>query len=98
MYDQSLRDPASVSDDWRQLFDNGKLAELPVVPTGRAEVLRDEGPGTTDGAIASTEGTRPPARSPPPPPPPPPLPPPPPTPPPPPPPHPPRTPPPPPPP
>ena len=27
MYEQYLRDPASVSDDWRQLFDNGRLAE-----------------------------------------------------------------------
>src|SRR2546425_12652950 len=39
MYEQSLRAPASVSDDWRQLFDNGRLAELPVIPTDRAEVL-----------------------------------------------------------
>src|SRR6266581_393721 len=39
MYEQYLRDPASVSDDWRQLFDNGRLAELPVIPTDRAEVL-----------------------------------------------------------
>src|SRR5256712_10870299 len=39
MYDQYLRAPASVSDDWRQLFDNGRLAELPVIPTDRAEVL-----------------------------------------------------------
>src|SRR2546422_6512359 len=41
MYEQYLRDPASVSDDWRQLFDNGRLAELPVIPTDRAEVLGD---------------------------------------------------------
>src|SRR3989442_1395304 len=26
MYEQYLRDPASVSEEWRQLFDNGKLA------------------------------------------------------------------------
>src|SRR5213083_785623 len=39
MYEQYLRDPASVGEDWRQLFDNGKLAELPVIPTDRAEVL-----------------------------------------------------------
>src|SRR5947209_8220763 len=39
MYEQYLRDPASVSDDWRQLFDNGRLAELPLIPTDRAEVL-----------------------------------------------------------
>src|SRR5438034_2673601 len=70
MYEQYLRDPASVGEEWRQLFDNGKLAELPVIPTDRAEVLRDEGRGTRDGSIASTEGTRPPSRVPPPPPPP----------------------------
>ena len=26
MYEQYLRDPASVPEEWRQLFDNGKLA------------------------------------------------------------------------
>src|SRR6266571_1304032 len=39
MYEQYLRDPASVPDEWRQLFDNGRLAELPIIPTDRAEVL-----------------------------------------------------------
>ncbi|HEX9279596.1 MAG TPA: multifunctional oxoglutarate decarboxylase/oxoglutarate dehydrogenase thiamine pyrophosphate-binding subunit/dihydrolipoyllysine-residue succinyltransferase subunit [Gemmatimonadales bacterium] len=39
MYEQYLRDPASVPEEWRLLFDNGKLAELPVIPTSRAEVL-----------------------------------------------------------
>src|SRR3989449_5665228 len=39
MYEQYLRDPASVGEEWRQLFDNGRLAELPVIPTDRAEVL-----------------------------------------------------------
>src|SRR6266571_5087241 len=53
MYEQYLRDPASVSDDWRQLFDNGRLAELPVIPTNRAEVLGDERRGTGDGSIAA---------------------------------------------
>src|SRR5438874_13059995 len=66
MYEQYLRDPASVGEEWRQLVDNGKLAGLPVIPTDRAEVLRDEGRGTRDGSIASTEGTRPPSRVPPP--------------------------------
>ena len=45
MYEQYLRDPASVSDDWRQLFDNGRLAELPIIPTSRSELLREEGTG-----------------------------------------------------
>ena len=39
MYEQYLRDPASVSEEWRGLFDNGKLAELPIIETNRAEVL-----------------------------------------------------------
>src|SRR5438094_2282971 len=39
MYEQYLRDPSSVGEEWRQLFDNGRLAELPVIPTDRAEVL-----------------------------------------------------------
>src|SRR5204862_7382053 len=39
MYEQYLRDPASVGEEWRNLFDNCKLAELPVIPTSRAEVL-----------------------------------------------------------
>src|SRR5215471_19503871 len=45
MYEQYLRDPASVSDDWRALFDNGKLAELPIIKTDRAEVLATTGSG-----------------------------------------------------
>jgi 2-oxoglutarate dehydrogenase E1 component len=57
MYEQYLRDPASVGDEWRQLFDNGKLAELPVIPTDRSEVL---GRGET-GAVpaAAMERTSP---------------------------------------
>ncbi len=39
MYEQYLREPTSVSEDWRALFDNGKLAELPIIKTDRAEVL-----------------------------------------------------------
>ena len=55
MYEQYLRDPASVGEDWRQLFDNGKLAELPVIPTTRTEVL---GSGE-QGAVPSGAGTAP---------------------------------------
>ncbi|HEU5261500.1 MAG TPA: multifunctional oxoglutarate decarboxylase/oxoglutarate dehydrogenase thiamine pyrophosphate-binding subunit/dihydrolipoyllysine-residue succinyltransferase subunit [Gemmatimonadales bacterium] len=40
MYEQYLRDPASVGEEWRQLFDNGRLADLPVIPTDRTEVLQ----------------------------------------------------------
>src|SRR5213596_3796483 len=38
MYEQYLRDPASVGEEWRNLFDNGKSADLPVIPTSREEV------------------------------------------------------------
>src|SRR3989442_1220669 len=57
MYEQYLRDPASVSDDWRQLFDNGRLAELPVIPTDPAEGLgrREKG----DVPSAAQSGTSP---------------------------------------
>ncbi len=58
MYEQYLRDPSSVGEEWRQLFDNGRVAELPVIPTSRAEVLGDEGRGTGDGSIAAAP-TRP---------------------------------------
>src|SRR2546428_6500078 len=50
MYEQSMRDPASVGEEWRQLFDNGKLAELPVIPTNRDEVLRETGSGKPEAA------------------------------------------------
>ena len=43
MYEQYLRDPGSVGEDWRQLFDNGRLMDLPVIPTTPAEALRDAG-------------------------------------------------------
>ncbi len=43
MYEQYLRDPSSVDEEWRKLFDNGRLADLPVIPTERAEVLRTSG-------------------------------------------------------
>ncbi|HWZ28966.1 MAG TPA: 2-oxo acid dehydrogenase subunit E2, partial [Gemmatimonadales bacterium] len=38
MYEQYLRDPASVGEEWRALFDNGHLAELPIIPTSRSEI------------------------------------------------------------
>ncbi len=41
MYEQYLRDPASVGEEWRKLFDNGRTAELPIIPMDRAEVLRE---------------------------------------------------------
>jgi 2-oxoglutarate dehydrogenase E1 component len=38
MYEQYLRDPASVGEEWRQLFDNGKSGDLPIIPTNKAEL------------------------------------------------------------
>jgi 2-oxoglutarate dehydrogenase E1 component len=48
MYEQYLRDRESVGEEWRALFDNGKLAELPVIPT--------EGPRS---AVSGTRETAP---------------------------------------
>jgi len=36
MYEEYLRDPNSVGQEWRELFENGKLAELPIIPVERA--------------------------------------------------------------
>src|SRR2546426_3716789 len=58
MYEQYLRDPASVGEEWRNLFDNGKSADLPVIPTSREEVL--SGGGMRDaGSVAPPEQPRP---------------------------------------
>src|SRR6266545_2460455 len=58
MYEQYLRDPASVGDEWRQLFDNGKFADLLVIPTSREEVL--SGGGMRDaGSVAAPEQPHP---------------------------------------
>ncbi|HXE82255.1 MAG TPA: multifunctional oxoglutarate decarboxylase/oxoglutarate dehydrogenase thiamine pyrophosphate-binding subunit/dihydrolipoyllysine-residue succinyltransferase subunit [Gemmatimonadales bacterium] len=40
MYEQYLQDPASVGPEWRELFENGKLAELPII---RGEAGRGTG-------------------------------------------------------
>ena len=44
MYEQYLRDPSSVPDEWRLLFDNGKQADLPIIPTDRSEVVPSAAP------------------------------------------------------
>jgi 2-oxoglutarate dehydrogenase E1 component len=54
MYEQYLRDPASVSEEWRGLFDNGKVAELPIIPTSRDEAMGEEGRGKGEGENPST--------------------------------------------
>ena len=43
MYEDYLRDPSSVGQEWRELFDNGKVAELPIIPTDRSQVPRETG-------------------------------------------------------
>src|SRR5690242_1012492 len=48
MYEQYLRDPSSVDEEWRRLFDNGKTGELPIIPTTSAQVVGDRGLGTGD--------------------------------------------------
>src|SRR5256885_10148225 len=57
MYEEYLRDPNSVSQEWRGLFLKGKLAGLPVFP-----------PARTPGQAAATPATAPAALPPPPPP------------------------------
>jgi len=52
MYEDYLRDPASVGQEWRELFDNGKLTELPII----------QGAGSTEQAAVSA--TAPPAPAP----------------------------------
>jgi 2-oxoglutarate dehydrogenase E1 component len=54
MYEQYLRDPASVGEEWRVLFDNGKTAELPIIPTERSEVV---GRGALDVGRDATPST-----------------------------------------
>jgi len=60
MYEQFLRDPASVGEEWRALFENGKTAELPIIPATRDEVLVTPGSGER-GVVppAAPQGTTP---------------------------------------
>jgi len=39
MYEQFLRDPQSVPEEWRRLFGDGGLAELPIIATTRDDVM-----------------------------------------------------------
>src|SRR5207248_11177107 len=36
MYEDYLRDPSAVGPEWRELFENGKLAELPIIQGARS--------------------------------------------------------------
>src|SRR2546426_803293 len=58
MYEQYRRDPASVGEEWRKLFDNGKSADLPVLPPRREEVLSGGGRGDA-GSAPPTAPTHP---------------------------------------
>ena len=61
MYEEYLRDPTAVSEEWRQLFDNGKLNELPVIPATRAEVMGGAEKGDVpSGAPSGTSPVSPP--------------------------------------
>ncbi len=56
MYEDYLRDPASVGPEWRELFDNGKLAELPIIPSERAPSAVSRMPETTATPIVPAQG------------------------------------------
>ncbi len=58
MYEQYLRDPASVGEEWRKLFDNGAFGDLPVIPTSREEVLSG-GVMRDAGGVAAAEPSHP---------------------------------------
>src|SRR5713226_2624041 len=58
MYEQYLRDPASVGEEWRKLFDNGKVAELPIIPTNRSEVLGSPAQGAVPSAPPAATAAR----------------------------------------
>src|SRR5258705_365799 len=47
MYEEYLRDPNSVGQEWRELFETGKLAGLPVSPAERAPSAVRSGPEST---------------------------------------------------
>jgi 2-oxoglutarate dehydrogenase E1 component len=52
MYEEWLRDPASVGPEWRELFENGKLAQLPVIPETREAGRGKREAYTASGAAA----------------------------------------------
>jgi 2-oxoglutarate dehydrogenase E1 component len=61
MYEQYLHDPASVGPEWRELFDDGKLAELPVIPGEARSAMRDAGRVTAPPGPAPAPAPAPPA-------------------------------------
>ena len=61
MYEQYLRDAQSVPEEWRALFGDGGLAELPVIPTTREELV---GGGRSGKGETSPSATLPPSPAP----------------------------------
>ncbi|HET9385776.1 MAG TPA: 2-oxo acid dehydrogenase subunit E2, partial [Gemmatimonadales bacterium] len=60
MYEQWLQDPASVDQEWRELFGNGRQAELPIIPIDQLEPVREAGSGKGEASTAKTaSGTLP---------------------------------------
>ncbi|HEY6809014.1 MAG TPA: hypothetical protein VI160_09530, partial [Gemmatimonadales bacterium] len=53
MYEQFLRDPASVGEEWRALFENGHQGELPIIETTREQVLGETGSRTPQASAAA---------------------------------------------
>jgi 2-oxoglutarate dehydrogenase E1 component len=53
MYEQYLRDRDSVGPEWQALFDNGRLSELPIIPTNREEVIKT--PATPPPPVTTSE-------------------------------------------
>jgi 2-oxoglutarate dehydrogenase E1 component len=53
MYEQYLRDPQSVGPEWRELFDNGRLAELPVIPGAAGAPARAPLPAPAPAGVAT---------------------------------------------
>jgi len=59
MYEEYLRDPTSVGQEWRELFENGKLAELPIIPGARTTEQVAATPATAPVALPAPRSVLP---------------------------------------
>ncbi len=59
MYEEYLRDPNSVGQEWRELFENGKLAELPIIPGARTTEQVAATPATAPVALPASRSVLP---------------------------------------
>src|SRR6266550_2112996 len=59
MYEEYLRDPNSVGQEWRELFENGKLAELPIIPGARTTEQVAATPATAPVALPAPRSVLP---------------------------------------